>query len=452
MSSDQETLIVARDLGKAYPIYSHPIDRLKHLLIPGGSDIKRFWALKGVDINLRRGETIGILGRNGAGKSTLLQLLCGTLTPTTGSIESRGRISALLELGAGFNPDFTGRENVFLYGAVLGLRTAEIEERLDAILAFAEIGEFIDLPVKTYSSGMFVRLAFSVAINVDPDVLIVDEALAVGDARFQHRCITRIRQMQQNGVAIIYVSHDTEGVKRLCQHVIALHKGEIVKAGDPSMVANWYLAFAAADFDLERFRKLDEEAGALEQPQLEASTKTQSAVGSDAHGPHGHPALPDAVTHDDAPEFKYFRYGDGTARFTSIYLTDQQQAPLHVVSVGDTVELHLRMRFAEEREHYGVGFFLRDTLGTNLIGINTFQEGFSLTAAQAGEDKHLCLRMPLDLKPGYYSISPALAYDQNQPEWMDYIDNALIFRVVDPDPKRTIFGVYLPPEREFREL
>lgn len=444
MSSDN-ALISVSGLGKAYPIFGHPIDRLKHLLVPSRQEGRQFWAVKNIDLSLARGETMGIIGRNGAGKSTLLQMICGTLSPTVGTVRTAGRISALLELGAGFNPDFTGRENVYLYGSVLGLKRSEIERNLDAILAFAEIGEFIDMPVKTYSSGMFVRLAFSVAINVEPDILIVDEALAVGDARFQHKCMTRIRQMQDNGVAILYVSHDTEGVKRLCKQVIALHDGQVVKSGDPSSVANWYLAFAASDFDLERFRTQEAQAKAA----TDADGDQVGPVGASLASP-----LDDVEDHirNNVSEFEYFRYGDGSARFTSIHITDAAQKPLHSVQIGEAVDIHFRMQFHEDRIKYGVGFFVRDTLGTNLIGINTFQEGFDPTPASADSVKHLRLRLPIELKPGYYSISPSIAYDQDVAEWMDYIDNAVIFRVVDSEPKRTVFGVYLPAFRAFDEL
>ncbi len=254
-----EYAIRARHLGKSYQVYQRPGDRLKQFAWRGRRRFYReFWALRDVSFDVAPGATVGIIGRNGSGKSTLLQLICGTLTPTTGSVELHGRVAALLELGAGFNPEFTGRENVFMYGAVLGLNEQEIKDRYDHILAFADIGTFIDMPVKTYSSGMFVRLAFSVAINVDPDVLIIDEALAVGDARFQQRCMAKLRQLQERGVSVLFVSHDTEAVKRLCKHVVILHDGEVVNQGDPLSMANWYLALSTLDFDLDRLRHMQE--------------------------------------------------------------------------------------------------------------------------------------------------------------------------------------------------
>ena len=270
-----EYAIRARNLGKSYQMYQRPGDRLKQFAWRGRRRFYReFWALRDVSLDVASGATVGIVGRNGSGKSTLLQLVCGTLTPTTGSVELRGRVAALLELGAGFNPEFTGRENVFMYGAVLGLDEKEIRDRYDHILAFADIGAFIDMPVKTYSSGMFVRLAFSVAINVDPDVLIVDEALAVGDARFQQRCMAKLRQLQQRGVSVLFVSHDIEAVKRLCEHVLVLHDGEVVNQGDPLSMANWYLALSTYDFDLERLRRTQES----EAQRAESEASAASAV------------------------------------------------------------------------------------------------------------------------------------------------------------------------------
>ena len=218
MSSDHAApAIHAENLSKCYQIYERPADRLKQMLLRGRRRYYReFWALRHVSFSIRPGEVLGVVGRNGAGKSTLLQLICGTMQPTGGRIAVNGRIAALLELGAGFNPEFTGRENVFMSAAIMGLDRRETEARLAEIFEFAGIGDFVDQPVKTYSSGMFVRLAFSAAIHVNPDILLVDEALAVGDVIFQHQCISRIREMQADGTTIIFVSHDMAMVRSIC--------------------------------------------------------------------------------------------------------------------------------------------------------------------------------------------------------------------------------------------
>lgn len=237
---NQEEVISLKGISKCYKQYAHPIDRLKEVILPQKARATEFWALKHIDLSIGRGETLGIVGRNGSGKSTLLQIIAGTLTPTGGQREVNGRISALLELGSGFNPEFTGRQNVFFNGRLLGLEHQEIEASFDNITEFADIGEFIDQPVKTYSSGMFVRLAFAVAINVNPDILIVDEALAVGDEAFQRKCFSRIRGFQEQGKTILFVSHSSTSILDLCNRAILVDHGEIILAGSPKLIVSKY--------------------------------------------------------------------------------------------------------------------------------------------------------------------------------------------------------------------
>jgi lipopolysaccharide transport system ATP-binding protein len=240
MSSD--VAIRAEGLGKCYQIYDRPQDRLKQTLFRGRRQFYReFWALRDITLEVRKGETVGIIGRNGSGKSTLLQLLAGTLSPSSGDVRIDGRVAALLELGAGFNPDFTGRENVFMNGAILGIAHSEMKRRFDAIAHFADIGDFIDQPIKTYSSGMVVRLAFSVSINVDPEILIVDEALAVGDLAFQFKCLDRLEALTKSGTTLLFVSHSMEMVKTFCNHVVYLQAGSIRASGSPEEMAEVYM-------------------------------------------------------------------------------------------------------------------------------------------------------------------------------------------------------------------
>ncbi|MBE2940085.1 ABC transporter ATP-binding protein [Anoxybacillus flavithermus] len=239
MSSD--IAIKVENLSKIYQIYDKPIDRLKQSLFRGRRKYYReFTALNNVSFQIRKGETVGIIGRNGSGKSTLLQILAGTLTPTSGSVEVNGRVAALLELGSGFNPEFTGRENVYMNGAILGISKEEMDRRFNEIAEFADIGDFIDQPVKTYSSGMYVRLAFSIAINVDADILIVDEALAVGDIKFQIKCIDKMKEIKNKGTTILFVSHSGEQVKRFCDRAIWLQNGNVRHIGSSSEVVNQY--------------------------------------------------------------------------------------------------------------------------------------------------------------------------------------------------------------------
>jgi len=222
-----EIAISLKNVSKCFKRYAHPVDRLKEILYPGHTQSQNFWALQNINLEIIKGQTVGIIGRNGSGKSTLLQIIAGTLTPTSGSVEVKGRIGALLELGSGFNPGFTGRENVFLNGAILGLTREEMEQRFDDIAAFADIGDFIDQSVQTYSSGMVVRLAFAVSVNIEPDILILDEALAVGDAAFQFQCFERLERLTQLGVTILFVSHDMSSVKLFCEHVLYLANGTL---------------------------------------------------------------------------------------------------------------------------------------------------------------------------------------------------------------------------------
>ncbi len=241
--------IKVENLSKCYQIYEQPRDRLKQMILPrlqravGAAPkqyFREFWALKNVSFEVKKGETVGIIGRNGSGKSTLLQMICGTLNPTSGGIQTNGRIAALLELGSGFNPEFTGRENVYLNASVLGLSKEETDQRFDEIAAFAEIGNFIDQPVKTYSSGMMVRLAFAVAINIEPDILIVDEALAVGDELFQRKCFSRIESIRASGVTILFVSHSASQIVELCDRCMLMDAGEKLADGIPKPVVARY--------------------------------------------------------------------------------------------------------------------------------------------------------------------------------------------------------------------
>ena len=245
----EEIAISLQNISKCFNRYNHPVDRLKEILLPQKTYAQEFWALRDINLQIYKGHSLGIVGRNGSGKSTLLQIVVGTLTPTSGEVQVNGKISALLELGSGFNPEFTGRQNVFLNGRLLGLEQKEIEAKFDGIAAFADIGDFIEQPVKTYSSGMFVRLAFAVAINVEPDILVVDEALAVGDEAFQRKCFSRIQAIKENGGTILFVSHSASNVIELCDYAVLLDSGDLLLYGKPkSVITNYHkLIYAPAD-------------------------------------------------------------------------------------------------------------------------------------------------------------------------------------------------------------
>lgn len=271
-----EVAIELRGLGKAYSVYDQPTDRLREIVSRGRwAHAQSFWAVRGVDLEVRRGETLGLVGRNGSGKSTLLEMISGTLEPSEGHVSVRGRIAALLELGAGFNSEFTGRENVRLNGAILGLDRKELGERFDEIVAFADIGDFLDRPVKTYSSGMFARLAFAVAIHASPDILVVDEILSVGDEAFQRKCFARIEAIKRGGGSILFVSHSAGTVLDLCDRVLLLDQGEALCLGAPKAVVDAYQRLVHAPSDkiasvrseiIEAGRRPDVAAGPLEGP------------------------------------------------------------------------------------------------------------------------------------------------------------------------------------------
>ncbi|GLI09878.1 teichoic acid ABC transporter ATP-binding protein [Paenibacillus tyrfis] len=272
-----DLVIQIKDLSKSYKIYSKPIDRLKESVHPLSKKFhKEFHALKNISFELVKGETVGVVGTNGSGKSTLLKLITGVLHPTAGEVSVYGKVAAILELGAGFNPEFTGIENIYLNGTIMGYSKKEIEDKLDSIISFAEIGEFINQPVKTYSSGMFARLAFAVAINVEPDVLIVDEALSVGDTRFQMKCIEKMKQIKESGTTILFVSHATEQIKRFCTKAIWIEKGHIKAIGDANEIVNLYedsmhLEILNQTLHKQQEQMLQEEENLSEKPSTDSS-------------------------------------------------------------------------------------------------------------------------------------------------------------------------------------
>jgi lipopolysaccharide transport system ATP-binding protein len=465
-ASELDMAVAVRQLGKCYRIYDRPQDRLKQALCRGRRRyFREFWALRDVSFEIRRGETIGILGRNGSGKSTLLQLVCGTLTPTAGQVEIHGRIAALLELGAGFNPEFTGRDNVYTNAAILGLTKNEIDARYPAIVEFAEIGQFIDQPVKTYSSGMYVRLAFAVAINVDPDILIVDEALSVGDARFQARCMTRIRQMQERGVSILFVTHDLEACKRLCQRAYVLERGQVVHEGSAEAMANWYWALAirpegaplppktpAAEPAPVAPAALPAEGG-NHAPSAHGcgkascdSTARVSRADAESASPAGWSfSLPASENNDrDRDAFLKFRHGDGQGEILDVWILDSAGNVAENVFFNERYVIRCSLVFHASVESAILGFILCDRLGTEIIAVNTFQEKACFPPVKDGDRVTVEYELALNLRPGFYSLTLGLAYSQIENRFMDFIHNAIVFRVVDPDPRHTVFGLVHP--------
>jgi ABC-type polysaccharide/polyol phosphate transport system ATPase subunit len=402
------SVIQFADVSKSYPIYAAPSDRLKELLTLNRVSYHRdFWALREVSFDIRRGETFCIIGENGSGKSTLLQIVAGILQPTTGIANTNGRVAALLELGSGFNPEFTGRENVYLNAAILGLSTAEIDSRYGDIEAFAEIGEFINQPVKTYSSGMTVRLAFSVAIHVSPDVLLVDEALAVGDIYFRQRCMRKVHELRARGVTILFVSHAIGDVKAIGDRTMWLDNGRVREIGETELVVSKYLAFMVEkDSKFLGLGRSEPTAG-----------RTMAAT-----------QAPELVT--GIPNIDH-RYGDGRAEIIGIQAARPDGRPLHLLEPGSRVVLRISARAKEPVLNPNIGFMLRNHLGVDFAGTNTLREGHQLPELWPGDTTTVDFHITLpELYPASFSFSPAIA-DGNltQYKMCDWIDNALTLQM-----------------------
>lgn len=429
-----EAAIRVTGLGKAFPIYRKAHHRLLQMLTPGPEHrwYDEYEALRDVTLEIRRGETVGIVGRNGSGKSTLLQLICGTLTPTRGSIEVNGRIAALLELGAGFNPEFTGRENIFLNGTVLGLSTAQISARFDDIAAFADIGGFIDQPVKTYSSGMYVRLAFAVAINVEPEILVVDEALSVGDEAFQRKCFAKINEIRDRGATILFVSHSAGTVIDLCDRAFLLDAGELLTQGPPKQVISLYQKLlyapeekaAAIRDEIRRHSMVDDTPEAVPAAQLQVEEVSQVEPESEAYWEAG---LQPAST---------VRYESRGAEISDAHLETLDGRRVNVVTAGH--EYVYRYRVRAERTLAGVrfGMMIKTKTGVDVAGTATAPPGMSIPVVERDAVLDVGFRFRCALAPGTYFLNAGvLACGERGEEYADRLLDAAMFRVIAGTPR-----------------
>ncbi len=392
--ASNEFIVNTCALGKCYRVYAKPVHRLMQGLVGVANKryFKEFWALRDVNLQVRHGETIGIIGRNGSGKSTLLQMLAGTLTPTEGSVNIQGRIAALLELGSGFNPEFTGRENIYLNAAVLGLERREIESKLDAILSFADIGEFIDQPVRNYSSGMVVRLAFAVQAQVDPQLLIVDEALAVGDARFQAKCFARLAQLKESGTAVILVSHAADQIVQHCDRAYLLEGGRQIMHGKPKDVVNHY-------YDL---------LFGVEKKECGGSKDTASIEVADLRAFSGNDAAFEVRPNFNPDEF---RWGDGAARIVDFELASDGKLYPSMIESGAIATLALRIVFDREVIRPILGVTVKTSEGVAVYGSNTEYKSLAGWSRRgtAGTVVDVRMRLDLSLADGDYFISVGIA-------------------------------------------
>jgi lipopolysaccharide transport system ATP-binding protein len=398
------------NVSKQYRIYAKPGDRLKESLTRGRLKRHReFWALKNISFEIEKGTTTGIIGPNGSGKSTLLQIITGTLEPTHGSVSYDGRIAALLELGAGFDPEFTGIENIFMNASLMGFSRRETEKLLPDIERFAEIGDFIHQPVKTYSSGMYVRLAFSIAVHSIPDILVIDEALAVGDTIFQHRCVRRIKQMQEHGTTVLFVSHEPTLVRALCHRAILLSRGERLADGLPLDVLNRYQSLIMARETAE-----NSPPGSAEIDPGFSDTAVSGEQG---------PATP---TNQMGLSYQ-FRHGNGDAEVIEAQLLDADLQPVELIDSGRLVNLKMRFLFHRDVAQPVCGFMIRSRHGANVYGTNTEQQGIELGAAKRGEVIEATFAFNCWLGQEHYFISVAVHSADGVA--YDWLDGVIFFRV-----------------------
>lgn len=442
-----DTAISVQNIGKAYRIWESPALRLVSPLLdstgqalgglqPGpwlrkeaARSYRDFWALRDVSFEVRRGESVGIVGRNGSGKSTLLQIIAGTMQPTSGTVNVRGRVAALLELGAGFNPEFTGRENVHLNGAVLGLSRAEVERRFDAIAAFADIGEFIDQPVKTYSSGMVVRLAFAVQIQVEPDVLIVDEALAVGDEPFQRKCFAQIAQLQERGATILFVSHSAAMVVELCRRAVLLDRGEQLITGKPKAVIQAYhrLCYSQPDVVPQVRAEIIAQGRADETPAATPQSTSWRAEPADAE-------IQSYYLESMVPDSRREFPSQG-AMIEEMQILDKNQHPANMLVKGSEYVLRWRVRFGDEARRVRFGWTVKTISGNVISGAATHPEGDGFPAIPAGRTVEVRFNFRCLFNQGTYFLDAAVRSELPQPEMVNHgIVDALMFKV-QPTPR-----------------
>lgn len=432
MSSD-DIAISVRNISKCYHIYARPQDRLKQYIMPRLQKFlfrqpknyyHEFWALRDISFDVRKGETVGIIGVNGSGKSTLLQIISGTLTPTSGTVRTNGRLAALLELGSGFNPEFTGRENVYMNGQVLGLTKDEIDAKIDEIISFADIGEFIDRPVKMYSSGMFVRLAFAVQTCVDPDILIVDEALAVGDERFQRKGYERLEKLRSKGTSILLVTHSTTIIERFCQRAILLHKGELLSIGPSKQIVDQYHSLLYGhETKNTNERSLHKNSNSI----INDLKVNKSTL--------------------DTELYKIDREKNFRAKIISYDITNEAGNYTEIFRPGETAIITIRIQSFDKINELQVGISIKTLEGVLCFGTSTLYLEKNCKNVKPGEIITVRFRISLDLCEGAYAISFALAeaFLHSGMVYLDKLIDVIIFKISEPRMKAAGIA-YLPSE------
>lgn len=437
MSSD--IAIKVENLSKCYQIYDTPRDRLKQFILPRLHHLtgqtprqyfREFWALKDISFEVKKGETVGIIGRNGSGKSTLLQLICGTLNPTSGSITTYGRIAALLELGSGFNPEFTGRENVYMSCALLGLNEEETDARFDDIATFADIGDFIEQPVKTYSSGMFVRLAFAVNIVFQPEIMVVDEALAVGDMAYQAKCMTALRRLQDKGATVLFVSHDISSIKSLCSQAIYLEHGQVKGFGKAASIAEDYVRIIREEMNHD-LRMVPMRTDNSLSGELLTSKAGQSSIFK--------------VSDEFDERTKLFRYGKGGARIRFAELVDMNDQPVVSAEFNQQVKIKIYLDVQADVV-ISANYYIQDDKKNLILGAGLSTVGEPLLHGTPDSRYSVIYTTRLPLQEGNYSIqlqlTKPIVADQSA-EFLDVIDDAIVFNVQRRVNRRIWTKVYV---------
>ncbi len=402
-NSMENIAIEVKEVEKVYKLYDKPSDRLKEALgIGRGRHHTEHHALKGVSMTIKKGECVGIIGTNGSGKSTILKIITGVLSPTRGSVMVNGRISALLELGAGFNMEYNGIENIYLNGTMIGFTKKEIDEKLDAILEFADIGEYVYQPCKTYSSGMFVRLAFAVAINIEPEILIVDEALSVGDVFFQAKCYHKFEEFKEMGKTIVFVSHDLSSISKYCDRVILLNQGTKLGEGAPKQMIDTYKQVLVGQYvapETEGERLLDDE-----------QLREMAAKGVDGSKHPGQNGKQNAnVENPDLLE-----YGSKKAVITEYYITDEKGRKTSAILKGSSFAIHMKVKMMERIQAPIFAFTIKNVRGVEITGTNTMFEKAFLESVEEGEEKIITFTQKMNLQGGDYLLSLGVTgYEDN---------------------------------------
>lgn len=399
-----EIVINLNNVSKKYVIYNRPIDRLIQYLTPKETRFQEFSALYPLSLSIKKGSTVGIVGKNGSGKSTLLQMIAGTLSPTTGSIDVTGRVSALLELGAGFNPEFTGRENVYLNASILGIPYEEVKNRFKEILEFSEIEEFIDRPVKTYSSGMFVRLAFSVATLIDPDVVIIDEALSVGDEKFQRKCYNHLEKLKENGSTILFVSHSMKTVEQLCDYAYLLDSGRLIAEGEPKKIIDQYHLMLYAQ-ENDHIKVLNQTGVQEQDTPIEVNSEKRDEPQSGGLGNNGI-----SIT-----DIKMFKLNGDEA---------------YLYGTGEESEIVLKVFSHIIEENAMIGLRVKTTHGVEVYGTSTVYHDIEIGFGKNKEYK-VSFKQKLDLAPGIYHVSVAIAkkVGNNDMIYYDKLSDHILFKI-----------------------